>query len=99
MEIYIVNDEIQESQKVQRLLLEISIKHDYEFETTLFLSGEELLTHFSEKKHPPFMIILDIEIGEINGLETARQLREDYGYQGQLVFLTTHKEFVFDSLA
>ncbi|PYG86623.1 LytTR family two component transcriptional regulator [Ruminiclostridium sufflavum DSM 19573] len=43
------------------------------------------------------IIILDIEMNDINGIQAAKQLREN-GYYGIIIFLTSYKEMVFDSL-
>ncbi len=42
------------------------------------------------------IVLLDIEMTGINGIETALELRKG-GYEGMLIFLTSHKEMVFDS--
>ncbi len=58
-----------------------------------FTSGEALLESdylFND------IIILDIEMGEKNGIDTAKCLRTG-GYEGILIFLTSHTEMVFDS--
>lgn len=42
------------------------------------------------------IVIMDIEMTGINGIQTANRLREN-GYEGMIIFLTSHKEMVFDS--
>ncbi len=42
------------------------------------------------------IVLLDIEMTGINGIETASELRKG-GYEGMIIFLTSHKEMVFDS--
>ncbi len=42
------------------------------------------------------IVLLDIEMTGINGIETALKLRKG-GYEGMIIFLTSHKEMVFDS--
>jgi DNA-binding NarL/FixJ family response regulator len=39
----------------------------------------------------PDVVVLDISMGEYNGIEIARQLRER-GYAGELLFLTVHED-------
>ena len=39
----------------------------------------------------PALVILDISMGECNGIEIARQLRER-GYTGEVLFLTVHED-------
>lgn len=56
---------------------------------TCFPSGKELLQGFVDVD----LVILDIDMPEQNGLETARLLREQE-FRGQIVFLTNHSEFM-----
>lgn len=44
------------------------------------------------------IIILDVEMNQINGFETARELRAK-GYEGIIIFMTSHCEMVFESFA
>lgn len=60
----------------------------------LYESGEALLKHFSPEKYD--VIFLDIFMGDINGLETARYIRET-DRMCRLVFITTTPEFAVDS--
>ncbi len=68
-----------------------SIRSDIDIFT--YTSGEALLDSeylFND------IIILDIEMEGINGIEAAKQMRTN-GYQGILIFATSHRERVFDS--
>ncbi len=46
----------------------------------------------------PDVVVLDISMGECNGIEIARQLRER-GYVGEIVFLTVHEDTDFVNAA
>ena len=46
----------------------------------------------------PALVVLDISMGECNGIEIARQLRER-GYTGEVLFLTVHEDPDFVSAA
>jgi DNA-binding NarL/FixJ family response regulator len=50
------------------------------------------------KKLKPDLVVLDISMGECNGIEIARQLQEQ-GYPGEIVFLTVHEDPDFVSAA
>ncbi|ACL76607.1 LytR/AlgR family response regulator transcription factor [Ruminiclostridium cellulolyticum] len=64
-----------------------------DIEVLSFDSGENLL---DSKYLFNDIVLLDIEMTGINGIETANQLRKG-GYEGIIIFLTSHKEMVFDS--
>ena len=60
-----------------------------------FSSGERLLRWLEKHAGELDMVFLDIEMGELDGMETARRLREaDEGLQ--LVFVTGYTDYVFD---
>jgi len=60
-----------------------------------FSSGEGLLRWLKNHAGELDMVFLDIEMGELDGMETARRLREaDEGLL--LVFVTGYTDYVFD---
>ena len=60
-----------------------------------FSSGEGLLRWLGSHAGELDLVFLDIEMGELNGMETARRLREaDEGLL--LVFVTGYTDYVFD---
>jgi len=61
---------------------------------TRFRSGEELLESLRTDSFDA--VFLDIEMGGINGLDTARKMREN-SYGGSIIFVTVLGELVYDS--
>ncbi len=60
-----------------------------------FSSGEGLLRWMEKHAGELDLVFLDIEMGELDGMETARRLRSaDEGLQ--LVFVTGYTDYVFD---
>lgn len=74
----------------------IALKNDYIFEIKTFESGESLIFNLEENHNEFDIVIIDIIMKRINGIEAARILRY-YGYKGIIIFLTTSKEFALDS--
>lgn len=89
-------DDSQDNRQSLRWLLE-SILEGKNIEHTIFefSSGETLLQW--DQKHPNEidLLFLDIEMGSVNGMETARQLREKHSAL-QIVFVTGFSDYVFD---
>ncbi len=54
--------------------------------------GESILGDYERLE--PDVVILDISLGKLSGLEVARRLR-DMGHQARIVFLTVHEESEF----
>jgi len=56
-----------------------------------FTSGEELIEYYQAGKKAFNVILLDIEMKQINGLEAAAQIRK-LGSQTVIIFITSHDE-------
>ena len=59
-------------------------------------SGESLLADIEEGYIWPDLIFLDIYMGDLNGMDTARKLR-DLGVKAPIVFLTASPDFALES--
>ncbi len=69
-----------------------------QFQLFEFSSGEGILSWMHKHQGELDMVFLDIEMSELNGMETARRLREaDSGLQ--LVFVTGYADYVYDGYA
>lgn len=82
--------------RYKKQISDLAVKNALEHRITTFSSGEQLLFHMSENPNTADIIYLDIIMGGINGLDAAKRLR-GAGYHGELIFLTSSEEFVFDS--
>ena len=60
-----------------------------------FSSGEGILGWFQKHPHEMDLLFLDIEMGKVNGMETARRLRQEHPFL-QMVFVTGYSDYVFD---
>jgi DNA-binding NarL/FixJ family response regulator len=68
-----------------------------EFEVVgAFPEGERVLSEYDRLQ--PEVIILDISMGRVSGIDVARRLR-DTGRQAKIVFLTVHEDQEFVSAA
>lgn len=77
----------------------------FQLEKTLIERSEKIVYEFGAgtnavswlKKHPGEvdLLFLDIEMKDLNGMETAQQIRE-FDEQIMIVFLTGYSEFVFE---
>lgn len=81
-----------------RIILKSSLERIIDDKNTAFYefsSGEGLITWFKSHIGELDLIFLDMEMKNLNGMETARKLKEiDNGVQ--IVFLTGHADYVFD---
>jgi len=92
MNIIICDDDILFLERFRERLESFLTERQILYKIDMLSSGEELLEHDILKTD---LIFLDIEMGEINGLETARVLRKKYP-DFVLVFLTGFLEYARD---
>ncbi len=89
-------DDNQENRLSLRWLLE-SILESRQMEHTIyeFSSGETLLLWMEKHHNEIDLLFLDIEMGTLNGMETAKKLRAGSDTL-QIVFVTGFSDYVFD---
>lgn len=93
-------DDSAEARVALRAALERALERRRSGEASFFefSSGEGLLRWLEKHAGELDLVFLDIEMGELDGMETARRLRAaDEGLQ--LVFVTGYTDYVFDGYA
>jgi len=72
------------------------IEEDSKYQVNSFFNGLELCNHYEEQREDVSAIILDLEMPERNGIETAQWIRNyECSMQGQrvpIIGLTGHKK-------
>lgn len=78
----------------EQLLRELeNYYHSLDLTVYRFSSGEELLAHIGDMQYD--LLFLDIEMGKMDGLQTARKVHEAVP-ELPIVFLTSHVEFALE---
>ena len=90
--IAICDDEKHMSDQIGAFVSDFFRKKNREISLRMFSSGEELLSYNGQID----ILFLDIQMKDMDGMETARRLRADK-FRGFLVFITVLKEMVFQS--
>ncbi len=90
--IAICDDEKHMSDQIRSMVFGFFRKKNREICLQTFSSGEELLKYDGQID----ILFLDIQMKDIDGMETARKLRGDK-FRGFLIFITVMKEMVFQS--
>lgn len=91
MRIAICDDERTYIKKIENDINSLKT-HENEFEFSEFESGEAFISGFSKDKYD--LIILDIEVNDLNGLQTAEFLRQ-IDKNVILIFMTSYDKFVY----
>ena len=68
---------------------------DMSFDYEVFFSAEELYSYKKKQDLDFDVYILDIEMGEMSGLELAKKLRQD-SLHSLIIFLTSFSKYVYD---
>lgn len=90
--IAICDDEKSMTDKLEKMVSAFFRRKNKEIAIAKFSCGEELLNYDT----PIDILFLDIQMDGIDGMETARKLRERK-FRGFLIFITVLKEMVFQS--
>lgn len=76
LNVAICDDEMDEIEKLEGILENISSQHGIHVELEDFLSGEKLLKQMEQNNIRYDLIFLDIEMKHMDGLDTAKRIRE-----------------------
>ena len=90
--IAICDDEKHMSRHIKTMVSDFFRKKNREISCRTFSGGEELLKYDGQID----ILFLDIQMKDMDGMETARRLRENK-FRGFLIFITVLKEMVFQS--
>ena len=91
IELAICDDEEKEIEYAQGMLKEYMKEHpQYDFKIQTFSASLELLT-FIEKNGGFDLLLMDIYMGGIKGIDAARELR-NLGDQAEIIFLTSSRD-------
>ena len=90
--IAICDDEKHMSGHIKTIVSDFFRKKNREISCRTFSGGEELLKYDGQID----ILFLDIQMKDMDGMETARRLRENK-FRGFLIFITVLKEMVFQS--
>ena len=94
--IFLCDDNSETVEKYSSKIKQIAEKNKIDINLSVFYSGESLIFHMSDTPDLPDIIYLDILMGKMNGIETAKQLRE-LRCNAEIIFLTSSEDYVFDS--
>ena len=95
LRIGICDDAAEMRQQLHAMVERLLEKRAVECQIYAFSSGEGLLGWMDKHAGELDLVFLDIEMGGINGMDTARRLRADSGIL-QIVFVTGYADYVFD---
>lgn len=94
--ITICEDELEYQEKLIRKLHEMSSNKMTDVSIKAYYSGNSMLVNYDDWIDHSDVVFMDVKLGDGNGIDIARQIRK-LGFKGEIVFLTSSKEYVFES--
>ena len=85
-------DDTQPLRRMLKEFVEVSLGMDEEYEVDEYSCGEEII-EATHKKYD--VIFMDVDMGKLNGFDTARIIRKDIDKEASIVFLTAHPQFLY----
>lgn len=96
IKIAICDDEKECTSKIEDVLLETASNHGVKIEVSVFFDGEKLVDYMVQNEERFDLIFLDIEMGKMDGIETAKRIRE-FDEMVYLIYVTSHKNYAIDA--
>lgn len=88
----ICDDNVVDSNYVKELVTNWSNNKKYQINIDVFSSAEAFIFHYAENKEYD-ILLLDIEIGDMNGVTLAKKIRK-YDKSVQIVFITGYSDYI-----
>lgn len=88
----ICDDELQHRETIKDILNKILNSHSIQYNIYEYSSGEDLLNNYYNSLD---ILIIDIQMKLINGMDTARKIRE-FDDNVEIIFMTSFSEFMQD---
>lgn len=96
LKIAICDDDLRFSGYFEEMLLSIKKQEHIELETEVYLDGKELVKDVCEKEKRYDLIFLDIEMREMDGLTTAKEIRKT-DELAMLIYVTSHESYAIEA--
>lgn len=97
MKVAICDDDLNYCGILERHLLKISEKYiNLTVDIDVYQSGEEMLRMIEIEKMRPQILFLDMEMAQMNGIETARKLRKK-DRNMLIIYVTSYDKYTMDS--
>ncbi|MEK3878365.1 MULTISPECIES: LytR/AlgR family response regulator transcription factor [unclassified Paenibacillus] len=95
----VCDDDAEVLSKVKQYFKLLSLSTNYSFDVHCFSSGEQLLQHYKamQGEYTYHLLILDVEMSGISGIETAQAIRSLPDRDVQIIFLSSYPEYIMDS--
>ncbi|MDR2569231.1 MAG: LytTR family DNA-binding domain-containing protein [Oscillospiraceae bacterium] len=93
----ICDDDVAITGELNQMIIALSPLYGQKFEVSVFFSGEDFCKHLNETNMAFDIVLMDIEMHGITGVEAGRRLRENVANeQTLLIFVSVHRNYYQD---
>lgn len=96
IKIAICDDERRMVQEMEFILGKCAREYGIQLEFGMFYDGEQLIRYMEKTQQKFDIIFLDIEMHEMNGIETAERIRE-MDRKGLIIYVTSHESYALEA--
>lgn len=96
MKIAICDDNVEVIKQIENIVSQTYAEIQVDFFTTCFENGRDLLAEIQDKDAEYDILLLDIDMPEISGIEVAKTIRER-NENIILIFISAYENYVFDT--
>lgn len=93
----VCDDDEKDRKRINDYLVRFGIQYDVDFKIDTFFCGKDLIDTYQKFKSKYHIIFLDMEMVGLNGMETAKRIRQLPDRNVLIVFVTSYPEFMQDS--
>ncbi|WP_340024240.1 response regulator transcription factor [Paenibacillus sp. FSL K6-1096] len=95
----VCDDDAEVLGKLKQYFAQLSLVADYSFDVHYYPSGEALLKQYRamQGEYAYHLLILDVEMTGISGIETAQAIRSIPDWDVQIIFLSSYPEYIMAS--
>jgi two-component system response regulator AgrA len=77
--------------RIGNIITKVMMPYNFEYKISKFTSYDKEVTEIIKRKNEQKVYILDIELGDVSGLEIASEIREQ-DLESIIIFVTSHNE-------
>ena len=100
LNIAVCDDEQVYSHMLQQLLTTYSMDNSLDIHVDLYPDGESLLAYYQNPRHITYqLLLLDIEMPGMNGIQVAGHIRKTIDSNVIIVFISNYPEYMHDSFS
>ncbi|MGN0154604.1 MAG: LytR/AlgR family response regulator transcription factor [Lachnospiraceae bacterium] len=96
IKIAICDDDIELTGQFENMIENCAKQLGAHIEIEIFFDGKDLIKHIDEQRPEYDLIFLDIEMNQMDGMETARRIREKNQFV-LIIFMTSHTNYAIEA--